>query len=338
MIRAARYLLVVAFLVVTIVVMAGFGSSSETAGDSGEEQLKVALIADIGGLNDRSFNASAYRGLLQIEEELGAKIRVLTSNSTVDYVPNLAAAARQQYDLVIAVGFLMTEAVGKVAKNFPETKFAIADVSREMVPGPPPNVTGLVFKESDAGYLAGTLAALYIREHGLKPVISAVGGQRIPPVENSIAGYEAGAKATNPDIKTIVNYSQDFVDQAKCKEIAINQIEHGSQVVFPFAGQCSLGALDSAKRMGVKAIGVDSDQLYLGPHILNSALKNVDTAVLETAKSVSDDTFKAGVDVIFDVQNEGVGFGTYSPIAEQFAPQLKAIEAQLASGEIRSMP
>ena len=174
----------------------------------------------------------------------------------------------------------------------------------------PTNVEGLLFKEQEAGYLVGYLAGLYAKDKGGDQVVSAVGGQKIPPVDHYIAGYQAGAKKANPDIKTLNGYSQDFVDQAKCKEIALNQIAEGSQVVFQVAGQCGLGALDAAKEKGVQGIGVDADQAYLGAagHD-SSALKKVDVAVFDTVKAVQDGTFKGGTDTIFDVKSGGVGIG-----------------------------
>ena len=165
---------------------------------------------------------------------------------------------------------------------------------------------GLLFKENEAGYLVGYLAALVVKEKGGDQVISSVGGQKIPPVDAYIAGYQAAAKEVTPDIKTLNGYSQDFVDQAKCKEIALNQIAEGSQVVFQVAGQCGLGALDAAKEKGVLGIGVDADQGYLGDHILTSAQKKVDVAVFETAKAVQDGAFKGGEDQVFDLKNDGV--------------------------------
>ena len=224
------------------------------------------MVTDIGGLNDRSFNESAYNGLKRAQSELGVDIRAVTSKSNADYVPNLTSLARQKYDLVIGVGFLMAEAMEKVANAFPDTNFAIIDSSQQAMKTQPKNVEGLLFKENEAGYLVGYMAGLYTKDQGGDQVISSVGGQKIPPVDGYIAGYQAGAKAANPDIKTLNAYSQDFVDQAKCKELALNQIAEGSQVVFQVAGACGLGALDAAKEKGVQGIGVDADQAYLGDH------------------------------------------------------------------------
>src|SRR3712207_6050315 len=148
----------------------------------------------------------------------------------------------------------------------------------------PKNVTGLLFKENEAGYLVGYMAGLYAKDQGGDQVVSTVGGLKIPPVDAYIAGFQKGAQDANPKVKTLNAYSEDFVDQAKCKELALNQIAEGSQVVFQVAGQCGLGALDAAKEKGMQGIGVDADQAYLGDHILTSALKKIDQAVFTTVQ------------------------------------------------------
>ena len=172
---------------------------------------------------------------------------------------------------MIPVGFLMADATDTVAKAFPNTKFAIIDSRRHGEKGKPKNIEGLLFQEQQAGYLAGYLAGLYAKAHSYK-TISSVGGQKIPPVDHYIAGYQAGAKAADPGIQTLNGYSQDFVDQDKCKEIALNQIAQGSKVVFQVAGACGLGALDGGPGEGRQGIGVDADQaLPRARYILTSA-------------------------------------------------------------------
>jgi len=314
------------------------GGSSSASTPAPEKKLKVGMVTDIGGLNDRSFNEAAYKGIKRAESELGVDIRVLTSKSNADYVPNLSTLAQQKYDIVIGVGFLMAEAMETVAKKFPDTNFAIIDYPQAAMKSKPTNVDGLLFKENEAGYLVGTLAALYTKDKGGDQVISSVGGQKIPPVDSYIAGYQAGAKKANPDIKTLNGYSEDFVKQDLCKELALNQIAQGSQVVFAVAGGCGLGALDAAKEKGVQGIGVDADQGYLGPHILSSALKKVDVAVYNTVKAVQDGSFKGGTDTIFDVKSGGVGYGKLSSDATKYEDQLKKVEEQIKSGEITDIP
>jgi basic membrane protein A len=311
---------------------AASGTTSTAAAPAGKK-IKVGLVTDIGGLNDRSFNSLANQGLESAESTLGITGRVLTSKSNADYIPNLSTLAQQRYDLVIGVGFLMADAVGTVAKKFPGTKFAIIDVDTTTIKGKPKNVEGLLFKEQESGYLAGTLAGLYARDNRIT-TISSVGGQKIPPVDHYIAGYQAGAKAADPGIKTLNAYSQDFVDQAKCKEIALNQIAQGSGVVFQVAGQCGLGALDAAKEKGKQGIGVDADQAYLGSYVLTSAVKKVDQAVIATIKQAQTDAFTGGANTTFDVTNGGTGIGKISATGAKYQSQIDAATAKLKDGSV----
>jgi basic membrane protein A len=326
-----------------LIVAAGCGSddnnSSSSSGDTStaaapaKKAIKVGLVTDIGGLNDRSFNSLANKGLEDSKATLGITGRVLTSKSNADYVPNLSTLAQQNYDLVVGVGFLMADAVGTVAKKFPNTKFAIIDVDATGLKGKPTNVEGLLFKEQQSGYLAGYLAGLYAKDNNIT-TISSVGGQKIPPVDHYIAGYQAGAKAANPSIKTLNAYSQDFVDQAKCKEIALSQIARGSGVVFQVAGQCGLGALDAAKEKSKQGIGVDADQSYLGPFILTSAIKKVDVAVLDTVKQVQDDKFTGGTNTTFEVANGGAGLGKISAAGAKYQSQIDDVTAKLKDNSV----
>jgi basic membrane protein A len=313
------------------------GSSSSQSTPEGKK-IKVGLVTDIGGLNDRSFNQLANEGFERAKSDLGVEGRVLTSSKNSDYVPNLSSLAQQKYDIVIGVGFLMAEAMETVAKKFPDTNFAIIDYPQAAMKSKPANVDGLLFKENEAGYLAGTLAGLYTKDKGGDQVVSTVGGQKIPPVDGYIAGFQAGAKKANPGIKTLNGYSEDFVKQDLCKELALNQIAEGSQVVFQVAGQCGLGALDAAKEKGVQGIGVDADQGYLGSHILTSALKKVDVAVFDTVKAVQDGSFKGGTDTVFDVKTGGVGLGKISSEGTKYEDQVNQVMEQIKSGEISDIP
>jgi basic membrane protein A and related proteins len=311
----------------------GGGSTSTSEGKS----IKTGLVTDIGGLNDKSFNFLANKGLEDAESQLGTTGRVFISKSNGDYIPNLTTSAQGQNDLTISVGFLMGDATATVAKKFPNNNFAIIDFSASALKGKPQNVEGLLFKEQEAGYLVGYLAGLWAKDNNATTV-SSVGGQKIPPVDHYIAGYQKGAKDANPGIKTLNAYSQDFVDQAKCKEIALDQISQGSKVVFQVAGQCGLGALDAAKEKGVQGIGVDADQSYLGEHVLSSALKKVDVAVLDAIKRAQQGDFKGGTDVIATVKNGGVGIGKLSAEGQKYADQIKQVQDDIASGKISDIP
>jgi basic membrane protein A len=314
-------------------------SSTSTASKpaSTGKKIKVGLVTDIGGLNDRSFNHLAYVGLQRAQTELGVQGRVLISKSNADYVPNLTTLANQHYDLVIAVGFLMSDAVEKVAGKFPNVKFAIIDSSAAGMKSKPKNVEGLLFKEQEAGYLVGYLSGLYAKDNSVKTVGS-VGGQKIPPVDHYIAGFQAGAKAADPGIKTLNGYSQKFDDPAPCKEIALNQIAQGSKVEFQVAGGCGLGVLDAAKEKGVQGIGVDADQSYIGPQVFTSALKKVDVAVFNAIKQAQAGKYAGGTDITNSVQNGGIGYGKLNSAASKYADQVKAVQGKISSGQISDIP
>ena len=228
---------------------------------------------------------------------------MLISKANSDYVPNLSTLAQQKYDLVIGNGFLMADAMNTVAAQFPDTKFAIIDVDTTTLKNKPTNVIGLLFKEQEAGYLVGYMAGLYLKDNG-GGTAGSVGGLKIPPVDHYIAGYQAGVKAANPDAEVANGYSQKFDDPAPCKELALNQIAEGAKVVFQVAGGCGLGALDAAKEKSVQGIGVDADQAYLGDHIMTSALKKVDVAVVRPRSRASRTaSFKGGANTVFDVKS-----------------------------------
>jgi basic membrane protein A len=313
----------------------GGGGQTTSAAESG---IKIGLVTDIGQLNDRGFNHLAYVGLQRAEKELGVTGRVSESNSPADYIPNLSKFAKDGYDLVIGVGFTEIAAMDAAATRFPKTNFAIVDVSKDDLKHHPKNVLGLLFREQEVGYLAGYLAGLVEKAAPGKNVISSVGGQKQPPVDRFIAGYQAGAKKADPGITTLNGYSQDFVDQTRCKEVALQQIDQGSGVVFQVAGGCGLGALDAARERKVWGIGVDADQSFLGPHILTSATKRVDVAVYSAIKSVVDGKFKGGDDV-YGLERDGVGLGKISPkVPKADVEAVEKIRKDIISGKIKDIP
>jgi basic membrane protein A len=309
---------------------------SKAAGSSG---LKIGLVTDVGELNDHGFNYLAFTGLKRAERRLGVTGKVAESNSAADYIPNLSTLARKGFGLIISVGFAQGSAVATVARRFPKTRFAIIDVDQRSLPHRPRNVVGLVFHEEQAGYLAGYVSALVDRSRPGPHVIGSVGGVKQPPVDRFIAGYQAGARRAVPGIRLLNAYSQDWDDQAKCKELALGQIARGAGVVFQVAGGCGLGALDAAKEKHIWGVGVDADQGFLGPHILTSALKGVDEAVYLSIKDAKDGHFKGGKDAVYGLQQKGVGLGKFSPQAPKgIEAKTKAIERQIVAGKIASIP
>ena len=312
------------------VIVAGSSAATPAGHAKASAPPRVGLVTDIGGLNDHSFNHLAYVGLQNANKKLGVPVRVLESHSNADYVPNMASLAQQGYSLIIGVGFLMHDAIRQVAKKFPNTKFMIIDDAWSK--GDPKNLEGTVFHEEQAGYMVGYLSGLM--EKGAK-TISSVGGQKIPPVDHYIAGYQAGAKAANPQITTLNGYSQDFVAQDKCKNLALQQIGQGSKVVFQVAGGCGLGALDAAKQKHVWGIGVDADQAYLGSHILTSAVKRVDVDVYTTIAQLRNGIFKSGRTFGFKVLNGGIDIGKINKrVPKAYVAKVMHIKQLIKKGKL----
>ena len=334
----SRHLLLT-FLAAVAVAAAGCGGGTREAEEPAEETVRVGLVTDVGQLNDRGFNQLAHQGLKRAQRELGVRGRVAQSKSPADYVPNLTAFARQGYDLVVSVGYAQGEAVAAAAKRFPDTRFAIIDIDHTTLKGKPKNVVGIIFREQEVGYLAGYLAALAEKRRPGKDVISSVGGVKEPPVDRFIAGYQAGARKANPGVKLLNGYSQDWDDQSKCKELAFDHISRGAGVVFQVAGGCGLGALDAARERRVWGVGVDADQSFLGPHILTSAMKRVDQSVFLTIKSVVDGSWRGGRNLVFGLEQNGVGLGKVSgKVAREDVAAVKAVREQLVDGGAGDIP
>jgi basic membrane protein A and related proteins len=299
------WMLVVASALFLAVGAASCGGDGD--GGGGGDKVKVGLVTDTGGVDDRGFNEFSINGLEQAEKELDIEKRIYVSNSADDYEPNFQAAVDDGNELVIAVGFLLAPTAIKVATDNPDVSFAGVDHFY----GPPgdkaceesktcavDNALGLQYPSEESGYLAGVVAALMTKTG----TVSTVGGIKIPPVDNWIAGYQAAVKATKPSVKTLNAYSNDFNDAAKCKEIALDQISQGADVVFQVAGDCGLGAIDAACEKGVIAIGVDADQSAQGDCVLVSALKPLTDSVFGVIKTFLDGDFKGGTNQFFGVE------------------------------------
>ena len=352
--NATRRLSWLLVLLVALVVAAGCGGDDDDGDDAAtptgatdteaeaEETISVGMVSDTGGLDDRGFNEFSIAGFERAQSELGVEGRVYVSESGDDYLPNLTAAVDDGHDLVIAIGFLIQPSVVEVATEATDINFAGVDQfygeepdcgGEDQSPCVMPNVVGLQFPSEEAGYLAGIVAAS-MSETG---TISTVGGIKIPPVDNWIAGFRQGAMDTNPDIELLNAYSQDFVDAAKCKEIALDQISQGSDVVFQVAGQCGLGALDAACQEGAYAIGVDADQSFAGDCVITSALKPLELAVFETIKAAQEGTFAGGTNAFFGIQDypEATLLAPFTAdVPQEVQDAVATATEQLISGEI----
>src|ERR671932_701284 len=302
-----------AALVAVVLTTVGFVASGTAAPHA---TFKAGLVSDGGRFNDKGVTQTQLTGLKRAAKVLHIQSRPIESRSAGDYLPNMASLARSGFNIVISAGFLLADATEDVADQFPNTKFAITDYSVAAFKRKHTNIEGLTYATQQNSYLIGCLAAHVAASRGKKN-ISVVGGVKIPPVDTFLAGYKAGAQKCVPGTTVQVGYSQDFIDQAKCKSIAENQLDAGSQVVFNVAGPCGLGALDAAKEAGRWGIGVDVDQSFLGNFILTSAVKRVDQGIFLAVKGAKTGKgFKGGKDLVFNLKNKGVALGKFSPRAK----------------------
>ena len=319
----------------------GASGTPAASGSATGAHPRIGLVTDVGGLNDKSFNSLADKGRKDAESQLIVTTSVTESKQQADYVPNLTKYAQDKYDLVIGVGFLMQNAIWKVAKQFPNVKFAIIDGAPQDDGGKTenlPNVANLFFKEQEAGYVVGVIAATMAKNKvgaATHSTVCSMGGIPIPPVDRYIAGYQDAVKTVSPTTKILNGYSNDFVDQQKGLEVGKSHIAQGCDILFQVAGGSGLGYIQAAKAAGVYAIGVDADQSSVAPGtVITSALKKVDVAVFQTIRSIRLDAFKAG-DNSFNAANDGVGFGTLDKVvpADAKAAATQAL-ADIKSGKI----
>ncbi|MGH3003334.1 MAG: BMP family lipoprotein [Gaiellaceae bacterium] len=329
----------IATLVIAATAASG-GTKAHKARTAQNASFIAALVSDVGKFNDRSFNQGQLAGLKRAKAKLGVQILPIQSNSSSDYLPNLTTAVRRKAKIVMAAGYLLAPTVSEVAPQFPQTDFTITDDS---VKGPDfkkaksiKNIEGLVYASNQSGCLVGYLAGEMVKKHGGKQVIGAVGGIKIPAVDDYIVGYKYCAKLADPKIKVLVGYSQDFVAQDKCKTVAQNQIGQGSQVEFQVAGLCGLGALSAADDAKIWGIGVDVDQYKLAKRVLTSALKRIDVGIYTAVKQAKSGKFNGGHDLLFSLKNNGVGIGKINPsVPKSFVAKMNALKAKIISGKVK---
>ncbi|HEY9086327.1 MAG TPA: BMP family ABC transporter substrate-binding protein [Candidatus Tyrphobacter sp.] len=293
-------------------------------------QLTLGMVTDVGGLGDRSFNDSAYRGLLQSQAQLGAYIQVLQSRSAADYQPNLSALSNLHFDMIYAIGFLMSGDLDQVAQANPTQHYAIIDAVV-----PEPNVVSVTFKEEDGSFLAGALAAMMSRTHH----IAFLGGQDIPLLEKFEAGFVAGAREIDPRTRVDVKYVGSFDDVAAGKELTNLLFDDGADIVYAAAGKATLGAIDAVKtHANDYVIGVDSDQDGLLPgKILTSMVKKVNIAVFDVAKAIQSGHPMSG-HLVLGLKQHAIGLTDFRYTRNQIGParlaRLAMIERAIEDGRI----
>jgi basic membrane protein A len=334
---------------IAIVAMAAVacGSTTTSGGSSStcSKTWKVGLVTDVGKLSDKSFNATSWQGVLdaQSDKSLCVTGKAIESDQPTDYAKNMQTFVDQGYDMVVAVGFLMGDDVLAEAKKNPKTQFALVDPAGPYDASVPTNLTGLSFREDQAGYLAGALAGLYTKTN----VVGGVYGLDIPPVHRYRVGFENGLKSTNPGAKALGVYQPPgptaFNDPDWGKARAIEQFNQNADIVFGAGGNTGNGALLAAVQKSKTCIGVDVDQFKSYPDadqcLITSAEKKLATAVKTAISNVVKGTAKGGT-LTFDASNGGVGLSAYhsfdSKVTSDMKSKIDAIQKQLAAGTLKT--
>ena len=272
-----------------------------------EENYKVGLVLSVGGVNDESFNQSAWEGALRAEEEYeNVEVTYLESTGEADYIPNIETLVDMNMDLIVGVGFQVSDSVKEAAETYPKQAFAMIDSTYDNVEDIPRNVRPILFNEEQAGYLTGLIAGKMTKTN----TIAWTGGFDIPSCTPFYTGYEKGAKEANPNVKVLKQYINSFTDAAKGKVAAQQMIANGSDIIFMATGGGNMGIIEAIKEAnGVKGIGVDMPMSYLAKdYIVTSALKNVGEGLKLTIKDYIDGNFNGGNEVKYDLTNDGVGY------------------------------
>ncbi len=332
-------------LMLVLAVAAGSGCSQRTYANDDPTRTRVGIVFDIGGKDDRSFNAAAWKGVSCAESgkwpdgtdcgkpALGIVLRDVEPGTPVNIEPAMRSFAERNYDLIIGIGFAQAPIIETVAKDYPNIHFAVVDGVSQL-----PNVASLVFKEHEGSYLVGILAAKTTKTNTL----GFIGGMDIGLIHRFAKGYEEGAKSVNPNIRVIENYvgvtDAAWNNPGKGKELALAQISKGADVIFPAAGNSGLGAFDAVEELGKGkdgrathfVIGVDSNQDMVKPgFVLTSMVKRVDNAVYQIVRDVVNHQFHAGLHV-FGLESDGVGYSV-----DEFNRSLLTPDAIQAADEAR---
>ena len=287
-------------LLVTLVVGSTVVGCSKS--DNVNDKARVTLVLSTGGVNDQSFNQSAWEGALKAQDNYNVEVSYIESHQDSEYMQNIETAIDQDSDLVVGVGFKLTDSIKDAAEDYPEQKFAIIDGTYDNMPN---NVTSIMFSEEQAGYAAGLVAA-NTSETG---VVGFIGGIDIPSCSNFLVGFEKAIKEENPNMKVLSQYTNTFTDAAKGRIIAEQMVKDDADILFMASGAGNSGTIEVVRENNIKAIGVDMPNNYIAPkHIITSALKNVGTGLELTIKDLIEGNFEGGQAKIYDLSNGGVGF------------------------------
>jgi basic membrane protein A len=307
------------------------GAKQDNANAGGAKTVKVGLVTDVGGVNDQSFNQSAWEGLQRLKAETGANVSYIESRDESNYAPNIDTFADQNCDLIWGVGFMLGDAFAKAGKDYPKQQFAIVDYAYAPSDVPNKNVTGIVFSAEECSFLVGYIAGKVTKTNK----VGHINGIPAPTMESFAVGYYAGVLTANPNIEIFGQYSGSFGDPAAGKNIANQYFAAGADIIYHAAGGTGAGVIEAAREQNKWAIGVDMDQNYIAPNnVLTSALKRVDNALYDISNLVGKGGFQGGGTLLYNLKNNGVGYATTgNHIPANVITEVEAIKAKIISGQ-----
>jgi basic membrane protein A len=308
-------------------------SGTSADAQSGAQAVKIGLVTDVGGVNDQSFNQSAWVGLQRFKNDTGLEVRYIESRDESNYAPNIETFVDENYNLIWGVGFMLGDALAEAGRNYPNNQFAIVDYAYSPDQVPNNNITGVVFAAEECSFLVGYIAGK-VSKTGK---VGHVNGIASPTMESFAVGYYAGVLTANPDAQIMGQYSGSFGDPAAGKAIANQYFADGADIIYAAAGGTGAGVIEAARELNKWAIGVDMDQNYIAPdNVLTSALKRVDNAMYDVSDMLRQGTLQGGSTLLYNLQNDGVGYATTgNHIPADVIAEVEAVKAKIASGELK---
>ncbi|WZL71731.1 BMP family ABC transporter substrate-binding protein [Clostridiaceae bacterium 35-E11] len=304
--------------------------NTETPAET-ENPIKIAMVTDVGGVHDKSFNQSAWEGLQKAEDELGIKPSYKESKQEADYEVNIETLVDQENDLVWGIGYLMGKTMEEAAKNYPDQKFAIIDNAYETTPE---NLVGVVFKEQESSFLVGYIAGKMTKTNK----VGFIGGMDFDVIHRFHYGYKAGVKYANPDCEILEQYAGAFDKPAIGRSIAENMYGEGADIIFHAAGDTGNGLIEVAKEKGKYAIGVDKDQNAEAPdNVITSSIKRVDNAIFNIAEDLKEGKFPGGTTVVYGLAEGGVDIAPSSDkhVPKEILDEIEQLKQKVIDGEIK---
>lgn len=333
--------LIVVLLVLHVGLLFVTPKSAETAASA--DALRIGVVFDVGGRGDKSFNDGAYLGAMRAKNELGATVHYIEPGESSDREAGLRLLAAENMDLVTGVGFIFTDDINLLAKEYPRVRFADVDYAvgtdaqGNPIP-PPPNVAALRFREEEGSFLVGAIAGLVTKTK----TVGFVGGMNVPLINKFDAGFQAGVRQVCPKCRIIAQYAgvtpDAFRNPGKGKEMALSQYQQGADIIYHASGSTGLGVFEAARSSGKLAIGVDADQYSEAPgFILTSMVKRIDVALFEAVKRVKEGKFTGGI-YDFGLAQDGVGY-VYDEhnkglIPDSVVVRVEALKKEVIAGRI----